>query len=134
MEPIEKGDDRGGFKIVLDSAARIVELTFRGTWSLEIGFEFCDAIVKTGKRLVGRPWDIVADCRQFGTQSPEVAQMRQRAMAELTALGCKAIAPVGSALYAIQFRRIANTSHMGHAVFLDLETARNWAIGELRKR
>ncbi len=62
-------------------------------------------------------------------QSAAISEIRKDVMTKIVPMGCKKIAAlVEQAVYAMQFKRIANESHVGSAVFHDEEAAVAWAI------
>jgi hypothetical protein len=127
LRRVEGSDARGGWEIVVDKTGRLVHLKLRGVWHLQLAQEFCAKVLEFGRAFGGRPWSIVADSTQFGAQSPDVARLRQETMSKVKALGCDKIAAVVSTvIYAMQFKRITEESHVGGAVFQDEESAMAW--------
>jgi hypothetical protein len=98
-----------------------------GLWDLPVGEQFRTAVLKFGRGLEGSSWGILADSRDYVAQSAPIAEIRKDVMQRIVPMGCKRIAAlVEQAVYSMQFKRIANESHVGSAVFHDEEAAINW--------
>ncbi len=105
-----------------------------GVWHLPVADDFYAAIGEVTTVFAGKRWSIIADSRTFGAQSPDVSRLRQEAMAKARDAGCDKIAAIADkVVYAMQFKRIAEESHVGSAVFQDEETALAWIRGERSK-
>lgn len=64
-------------------------------------------------------------------QSPEVTELRKRAMVQVASLGCTRIAAVVDAgVYSMQFKRIASESRVTSSVFKDVSSALEWLRGQ----
>ncbi len=123
----EGGDERGGFKVSADRSDRLLSAKLWGVWHFALTKEFCSAVVGCGQELSGKPWSIMADARQFDATVPEIARLRQEAMAKAKRLGCEKIgAIVASVGYSKQFMQIAEESQVGRAVFVDEKSALDW--------
>jgi len=124
---VQHGKEHGAFEISVDWSDRIVHMKLRGVWDIVTAEAFCAAILGIGRELAGRPWAILADSTEFRAQSPEVARLRQDTMVKLRTLRCEKIAVVAaSAVYAMQFKRITEDSHVGNGVFPDEKSALDW--------
>ena len=127
LRRLEGGDPRGGWEIVVDKTDRLVHVKLRGVWHLQVAQEFCTKVLEIGRSFAGKSWSIIADSTHFGAQSPDVSRLRQETMSKLKGLGCDKIAAVVSTvIYAMQFKRITEESHVGGAVFQDEESAMSW--------
>ena len=74
---------------------------------------------------------MLADARDFLVQSEVVTEFRKEVMTKSLALGCKKIAAiVGQAIHGMQFKRIANESHIGSAIFHDESAALAWIFDD----
>ncbi len=124
----EGGDARGGFEIVVDRVGRLVHMRLWGVWHLPLAEEFYATVGGELARVFGgKPWAIIADSRLFGAQSQDVSRLRQEAMSKARDAGCDRIAAIADkVVYAMQFKRIAEESHVGSAVFQDEEMALAW--------
>jgi hypothetical protein len=70
---------------------------------------------------------MLADAREFVAQSAAVTEFRKEVMTKSLAMGCTKIAAlVGQTVHGMQFKRIANESHVGSAVFSDEAAALAW--------
>jgi hypothetical protein len=109
----------------------MLRLRLWGLWDVATGVLFREGVVKFANELrreaQGAPWGILVDSRKFMAQSPEVTDLRKRAMVQVAALGCKKIAAlVDAAVYSIQFKRIAKESNIASSVFTDESSALEW--------
>jgi hypothetical protein len=137
---VKVGDDRGGFEISLDRTRRILRIRMWGLWATSVGEQFRNQVLRLGRGLMGGPWAIFADARDFYAQSAAVTEYRKEGMTKSLAMGCTKIAAlVGHAVHGMQFKRIANESHVGSAVFSDEAAALAWVadyddpVHQLRK-
>jgi hypothetical protein len=127
MRRWQGGDERGGFEILLDKIERLVHMKLWGVWHLPVAEEFYATVGDLATPFAGKRWAIIADSRLFGAQSPDVSRVRQEAMGKARSLGCEKIAAIADkAVYAMQFKRIAEESHMGSAIFQDEDSALAW--------
>lgn len=105
-----------------------------GVWHLPVADDFYATIGEVTTVFAGKRWAIIADSKLFGAQSPDVSRLRQEAMSRARDAGCDKIAAIADkVVYAMQFKRIAEESHVGSAVFQDEETALAWIRGERSK-
>jgi hypothetical protein len=131
----KSGDQRGGYEISVDKAERLVHMKLWGVWHLPLAEEFYAVVGDVAVPFAGKRWAILADSKLFGAQSPEVSRLRQGAMEKARNAGCEKIAAVADkVVYAMQFRRIADESHVGSAVFEDEEAALAWIRADQRSR
>jgi hypothetical protein len=131
----EAGDQRGGFEIVVDRVGRLVHMKLWGVWHLPVAEEFHSAVDDIARPFAGKSWAIIADSRLFGAQSPDVSRLRQEAMSKARDAGCGKIAAIADkVVYAMQFKRIAEESHVGSAVFQDEESALAWIREDQRSK
>ena len=129
LPDVKVGDDRAGFELSVDRGRRLIRLRMWGMWDLSIGEQFRTNVLRYGHGLEGAPWSILADSRGFVAQSAAIAEIRRDVMTRIVPMGCRKIAAlVEQAVYAMQFKRIANESHVGSAVFHDEDAAIAWAI------
>jgi hypothetical protein len=129
LPDVRVGDDRGGFELSVDRTRRLIRLRMWGMWDLSVGEQFRTNVLRYGHGLEGAPWSIIADSRAFVAQSAAIAEIRKDVMTRIVPMGCRKIAAlVEQAVYAMQFKRIANESHVGSAVFHDEEAAIVWAM------
>lgn len=127
LRRVEGGEARGGWEILVDKADRLVHVKLWGVWQLPVAQEFCAKVLEFARSFNGKSWSIVADSTHFGAQSPDVSRARQETMSKLKGLGCDKIAAVVSTvIYAMQFKRITEESHVGGAVFQDEKSAMDW--------
>jgi hypothetical protein len=133
MPRVAGGDERGGFEILVDKGELVVHMKLWGIWHLPLAREFYSSVTEIGHPFGNKPWAIIADSRLFGAQSPDVSRLRQEAMAKARALGCDKIAAIADkVVYAMQFKRIAEESHVGSGVFATVDDALVW-VREQRK-
>jgi hypothetical protein len=126
----EAGDTNAGFELVLDRTHHMVHMRLWGFWDVPLAERFCETIVQCGHVLMAHPWAILSDSRKFPPQLAQVAELRQRTMARIRALGCKKIAILSSSvLTGMQFQRIADASFIERGVFEDKESALAWIRG-----
>jgi len=124
---VRVGDDRHGFELTLDRPRRLLRLRMWGLWDVEIGEQFRTHTLRHGRGLMGAPWAMVADAREFVAQSAAVTEIRKETMTKCLSMGCTKIAAlVGQTVHGMQFKRIANESHVGSAVFSDETAALAW--------
>lgn len=124
---IVRGGAEGGFEILVDQLARLVRVTLRGVWDAGLAREFGVALRVAAADLGTASWVVLCDSRAFQVQSPEVTQIRQKVMAQIRSQGCEKVALLAaSAVYTMQFKRIAVESHMGTASFPDEKSALDW--------
>jgi hypothetical protein len=122
-----EGDSAHGWTIALDPIARIVRARLWGLWTPAIAQAYLLTFREVSNLLKDAPWCILADSRGFMAQAPEIADIRQKSMAEVGKLNCIRIASIAkSAAYAMQFNRIGTASHMQTQAFLDEVTAKEW--------
>jgi hypothetical protein len=97
-----------------------------GLWKYELCAQFRRATLLLGRRL-SPPWGVLCDSREYPTQGAAVTRLRATTMDELADIGCARIAAVvRTAVYSMQFQRIAGQSRLEHAVFEDEESASRW--------
>jgi hypothetical protein len=126
---LHRGDEHGGFEVEVevDRIQCLVRMRLWGVWQLPLAEEFYAAASELATAFAGRRWAIIADSRDFAAQSPDVARLRQEGMKKVRASGCDKIAAIADkVVYAMQFKRIAEESHVGSAVFHDEESALAW--------
>jgi hypothetical protein len=129
LPPVQYGDANRGFEILVNKHDRVVRLKLHGIWDVGTAQAFCSAILSIAKELTTGPWGILADSRAFPAQSPDVARLRQETMARVRKLGCRKIASVASsAVYTMQFTRIAEDNHGASRVFPDVKAAIEWLL------
>jgi hypothetical protein len=127
---IVRGRAEGGFEVLVDQASRIVRVTLRGTWEVKMARDFGAALRVAAADLGATSWAVLCDSRTFQVQSPEVTTIRQEVMASIRSHGCEKIALIAaSAVYTMQFKRIAVESQMGTAIFADEKSALEWLRG-----
>jgi hypothetical protein len=126
------GDEHAGFEATLDKPHRLVRLRLWGHWTMPIAEEFSSTVFRFADELKGHKWSILTDSRKFGAQAPTVAQLRQQMMARVHTQGCVKIAAIApqQAVYAMQFRRISDESHMESGIFYDETSALAWLSDE----
>lgn len=128
------GDERRGFELSIDKASRMLRVRLWGLWHVATAALFREGIIKLANEVKrdakGAPWGILVDSRMFVAQSPEVTEVRKRAMVQVGTLGCAKIAAVvDAAVYSIQFKRIASESNIASSVFKDEASALEWLLG-----
>lgn len=127
MPDVAAGDERAGFELSVDRARRLIRLRMWGMWDLSVGEQFRSSVLRYARGLEGAPWSILADSREFVAQSAAISEIRRDVMTKIVPMGCHKIgALVEQAVYAMQFKRIANESHVGSAVFHDEDAAIAW--------
>src|SRR5580698_7796119 len=127
LPDVRVGDDRHGFELTLDRPRRLLRLRMWGLWDIETGEQFRTHTLRHGRGLMGAPWAMLADAREFVAQSAAVTEFRKEVMTKSLAMGCTKIAAlVGQTVHGMQFKRIANESHVGSAVFSDEAAALAW--------
>jgi hypothetical protein len=127
LPDVKVGTDRAGFELSVDRPKRLIRLRMWGMWDLSIGEQFRTNVLAYGRGLEGAPWSILADSREFVAQSAAIAEIRKDVMMKILPMGCQKIAAlVEQTVYAMQFKRIANESHVGSGVFHDEAAALAW--------
>jgi hypothetical protein len=120
------GDAQQGYAISLQPASHIMRVRLWGFWKYELCVQFRRSILQLGPRLK-RPWCVLCDSREYPTQGAAVTRLRATTMDDLADIGCARIAAVvRTAVYSMQFQRIAGRSRLDHAVFEDEESASRW--------
>jgi hypothetical protein len=120
------GDEHHGYALSLQPANHIMRMRLWGSWKYELCVQFRSALLRLGRGL-NRPWAILCDSRGFPAQSPKVTRLRATTMDEVADIGCVRIAAiVQTAVYSMQFQRIAGQSRLVYAVFDNEESASRW--------
>jgi hypothetical protein len=120
------GDEHHGYALSLQPANHIMRVRLWGLWKYEMCAQFRRAILRLGRRL-DPPWAVLCDSREYPTQGAAVTRLRATTMDELASIGCARIAAiVQTAVYSMQFQRIAGESRLDHAVFEDEASASRW--------
>ena len=124
---VSVGDKSAGFELTMDKPKRLIRLRMWGLWSLSVAEEFRSAVLRYGRVLQGEPWYILADSREYMAQSSAIADIRKDVMARILTMGCQRIAALAAqTAYKMQFKRIANESHVASAVFHNEAEALAW--------
>lgn len=121
------GDEHHGFEMSVDRPKRLLRIRMWGLWDEPTGEQFVKAALTFARGLEGAPWYMLADATRFMAQSTAVTELRKQLMVKILSMGCQKVAAVVSqAVHGMQFKRIANESHIGGATFPDEESAMAW--------
>lgn len=88
---------------------------------------FVEAVKQLGGELGPLPWTSLVDARKFVIQDPEIEPHRLESLRVAASLGCKRMATVvGSAVYALQFKRLAERGQVVSQTFEYAYAAVSW--------
>jgi hypothetical protein len=121
------GDARAGFDAHIDKQGRRLHVRLWGVWDVTMARSFVEAVKRLGGELGPLPWTSLVDARKFVIQDPAIESHRQESLRVAASLGCKRMATlVASAVYALQFKRLAERGHVVSQTFEYTYAAVNW--------
>ncbi len=121
------GDVTGGFEARIDRKVRRLHVRLWGAWSVTIAMQFIAAVDRLGTVLGPAPWTSLVDARRFGLQAQQLEPHRQESLKMAAKRGCSRMATVvDSSVYALQFKRLADSGHVVRETFADMASAQTW--------
>jgi hypothetical protein len=122
------GDAKGGFELSADRKMRLLRARLWGLWDVPVAEQFVASVGECGTELQSAsPWSSLVDARKFMVQPQQILQLRSESLARAAALGCTKMATiVDSAVYSLQFKKLAGANHIQTQTFPDELSAMTW--------
>jgi len=116
------GLKKKGFLVEVDQRRAIVKVKVWGFWTVEDGQAYVDEFKRAAKKVIGRPWYVLADISEFTAQKPEVSALVEQTMSFATSNGLvKAANLVSSSLGKMQISRLSQAMGLPEFSFFQTE-------------